>query len=284
MHGAILGDIWGSIFETIPKQPRRLLMCPTDDTFLTCACYEFMQSLSEQEIQNPKFNFQPIYDKAVFFLKKWGAMFPEHGAFSSGFLNWVNTPGTEYKVASTNGCLMRQSPIALLSVHHKISLENCIELSRIFCYPTHKSPESFNACELHITLLYKLLKKEIDKQHLSSIGAELHTLSYWIDFSNRTKNNFIWKANDSLNIAISATDTCANWENMMRFFISISGDVDTYAAIAGPIAQILYGNPSHTEYILFSLIDKANHEARYQNILNIYKELENIYLEIKNYE
>lgn len=269
MNGAILGDIWGSVFETIPKFPRRLFMTPTDDTFLTCACYEFMNSLSLDESTSPQLHFDSIYEKAALSLKKWGKLFPEPGAFSTGFLNWSQADGIEYKVASTNGCLMRQSPIALYSSIQNLGLENCIELSRIFCFPTHKAEESFLASKQHITILYLLLNEKLTKEDLLAHYPNLiFPLDHWQNLSLTVKNNFIWKASDSLGIALSSIYYSSSWEEMMRFLISISGDVDTYAAIAGPLAQIIYGVPKDIDKlnnVLFSLND-----VRFTKIKSIY--------------
>lgn len=273
MNGAILGDIWGSIFETIPKFPRRLFMSPTDDTFLTCACYEFMNELTEDEKNSPTLHFDSIYKKAVSSLKKWGKLFPEPGAYSTGFLNWAHTDGIEYKVASTNGCLMRQSPIALYSSIQNLGLENCIELSRIFCFPTHKSEESFLSSQQHITILYLFLHKQLNKEDLINHYPQLiFPLEHWQNLASTVKNNFIWKSSDSLGIALSSIYYSASWEEMMRFLISISGDVDTYAAIAGPIAQILYGPPSDIHKlnsVLFSATDvRFTHIKSIYNVMN----------------
>ena len=100
----------------------------------------------------------------TFFLKKWGQLFPEPGAYSSSFLNWAKTDGTAYKVATTNGCIMRQSPIALYSHIYSLSLEQCVELSHIFCFPTHKSDEAFEVSKKHITILYLMLQKTMNKE------------------------------------------------------------------------------------------------------------------------
>lgn len=274
MHGAILGDTWGSVFETIPKYPRRLFMTPTDDTFLTCACYEFLNSLSIEEYSHPFHHFDSIYEKASSSLKKWGQKFPEPGAYSPSFLNWSKEEGSKYKVASTNGCLMRQSPIALFCIRKKLSLDICVELSRIFCYPTHKSEISFSASKNHIEILYKSLSlsKTFNKEELLSQYSDLiHPLSHWQELSSNTKNQFIWGAQESLGIAVSSIYYSQNWEDMMRFLISISGDVDTYAAISGPLAQIFYPPPKQLltlEHVIFD-----NEEPRFQDIWEIYSKL-----------
>lgn len=280
MNGAILGDIWGSIFETIPKFPRRLFMSPTDDTFLTCACYEFMQSLTENEKNSPQNHFDEIYIKATFFLKKWGQLFPEPGTYSSSFLNWAKTDGTAYKVASTNGCIMRQSPIALYSHIYSLSLEQCVELSRIFCFPTHKSDEAFEVSKKHITILYLMLQKTMNKEDfINNYPNLIQPLTYWQNLASTVKNNFIWKANDSLGISLSGIYYSSSWEEMMRFFISISGDVDTYAAIAGPIAQITYGKPKDIDILTNALL--SIHDPRFQSIKDIYIIMDKDYLTLK---
>lgn len=242
MHGAIIGDIWGSIFESIPGVPPRLTMEPTDDSLLTCACLDFMQQLSDDELHAPALHEATIYPKAVNALKRTGRAFHSGGVFSPGFQAWAQQRGLVARTAKTNGCLMRHSPIALQGKELGLPLTACLELAKIFCHTTHDHPDAYAAVELHMRLLNQALRRTLTRADLAGTGL-VQDLASWQALARSTKGRFIWDAQQSLGIALSGLVASDNWEEMMRFFIAVSGDVDTYAAIAGPIAQCVYPEP-----------------------------------------
>lgn len=209
---------------------------------------DFMQRLSDEEMHFPSDNENEVYSKGVLALKRWGRMFPVGGVFSPGFLDWAQSHGFAARKADTNGCLMRQSPIALIGLRTGLSLEACLGLARIFCYSTHMSRDAFLAADLHLTLIYQALSGKLTKADLVATG-QVQSLAAWHAIVQDTKGRFIWDARQSLGIAISALAASDSWEEMMQFFIAVSGDVDTYAAIAGPIAQCIYPESSHFELL-----------------------------------
>ena len=244
MIGAILGDIAGSIHENIPKlKQTRKTPCATDDSILTCACKEWTQSLSKEHVSrlekdNAVWNY--FSESAVLFLKKWGRSFPASG-FSKGFLKWVETDPYEKTNKNTNGCLMRQSPIAEYCIDNKISLNHALMLSEIFASVSHNDEEAIAAVKKHTTWIYGLLGKSLNLDMLKNElkqNCNIQSIEFWF---GENQKKFIWDAKTSLDIATSCVYFAKSYEEAINNCIKCSGDTDTYAAIAGPMAQALWG-------------------------------------------
>ena len=148
MFGAILGDYLGSIFEKIPHKPQRTIPICTDDSYLTCAAIDWMQQIDYKKfiyLSNDYFSFPTdswnkfeleLSHLAANSLVKWFDIAQNEtqdniGSFSKGFTAWVdnqknlqnNLELTNVKHKGfTNGCLMRNSPIAYLGTINNLSL------------------------------------------------------------------------------------------------------------------------------------------------------------------
>lgn len=247
MFSAITGDILGSIHESIPNKKNTREAGPTDDSFLTCACYEWIQSLSLEKIKDLKDNPsipKEFKNQATFYLKKWWAKYPGEG-FSRGFNAWAASPDFVQAHRDTNGCLMRQSPIPEFCVKNKIDLETCLMLCEIFASPTHDHQDSYNAVRSHGRTIYRTQNNSVhphDLKHLmENTLYKIQPLDYW-----KNINKFIWDAKSSLAIAYSAIYHASNFETTIANCVYIGGDVDTYCAIACPISVATWPIPEDT--------------------------------------
>lgn len=233
MKGAIIGDIFGSIYEEIPKGlNKRTNLSVTDDSILTFAAHEWINSINKSESEDV------LRDLACAMLRKWFHKYEVFG-FSSRFSSWVkrNQPG-DYGKADTNGCLMRQSPIISMSLKKGYTLSECLRLANIFASTTHDSIEAHNAVQKHASYLYKALQGQelvLEKPAL--------TPKQWREV---TLDQFIWDAKTSLDIALSCIYFANSFEKTIDNCISVGADTDTYAAIAGPIAQAKWGIKAET--------------------------------------
>ena len=244
MFSAITGDILGSIHENIPNKKNTRDAGPTDDSFLTCACYEWIQSFALYEIKdfknNPN-NRQKLKERATFYLKKWWSKYPNEG-FSRGFNAWASSTDFVQAHRDTNGCLMRQSPIPEFCIKNNIDLETCLILCEIFASPTHDHPDSYEAVRSHGKMIYCTQNKSIHphdlKYLMENTPYKIQSLDYWKDMKK-----FIWDAKNSLAIAYSALYHATNFESTIENCIYLGGDVDTYCAIACPLAVATWPIP-----------------------------------------
>lgn len=266
MFSAIVGDIIGSIHESIPNKQNTRVPSPTDDSFLTCACQEWIHSLPLEQIKSllKDKSIKPIFkEKATFYLKKWWKKYPNEG-FSRGFNTWASSSDFFQAHRDTNGCLMRQSPIAYFCVKNKIDLETCLSLCEIFASPTHDHPDSYDAVISHGKMLYHTQNKTTSPQDFKSI---LESTSHAVQPLEHWKNmkKFIWDAKSSLAIAYSAVYYASDFKSTIENCIYIGGDVDTYCAIACPLAVGSWPIPEDTQNYIEKIL------VKFPEIKNLFK-------------
>jgi ADP-ribosylglycohydrolase len=246
MLGAIIGDIVGSPYEfhNIKHKEFELFCdkcCFTDDTILTCATAEWL--LTDK---NPEE-----------LLKKWGNLYKNRtyedgkvGAFGQGFTNWLQT-GKAYQ-AKSNGCIMRLSPIALMVDDLKVALDKAIELTSI----THNHPESLLATRVYIETMY-MVKKGVS----SPIIKNYITNKYGYDLSKSVEeirpnyNKFYVSCKNSVPQAIICALDAHSYEDAIRNAVSLGGDSDTLACMAGGIAELRFSVPENIKKQAFKFID-----------------------------
>lgn len=236
MLGSIIGDIIGSPYEfhNIKTKDFELFCdkcCFTDDTILTCATAEWL--LTKQSPEKV--------------LKKWGNLYKNRtyengkvGAFGKGFTNWLKT-GKEYG-ARTNGCIMRLSPIPLMIQDLKTALTTAIKLTSV----THNHPESLLATRVYIETMY-MAKKGISPAVIKNyISKKYHyNLSTPLDKIRPGYNKFYTSCKNSVPQAIICALDSVSYEDAIRNAVSLGGDSDTLACMAGGIAEMRFGVPEN---------------------------------------
>lgn len=269
MLGAIIGDTIGSVYERIPKlQQTRRQPTPTDDSFLTCACHDWIYSFKNTKLSfliDDKELQKEMFERGIQYLKSWGKKYEKHG-FSRGFIAWVHQEPYEQTQRHTNGCIMRQSPIAGFCFDKGYSIEIAEKISEIFCSITHNHPDSINASIEHTRLIYKSLEKTVNadtlKQYIESNFGKPKEIEQW---SNA--GEFIWDAKRSLEIAFSCLYYADSFDKTIQNCIDCTGDTDTYAAIAGPVAQSIWGLSKQT------IQNNKKYCQEFPDILKMYPDL-----------
>lgn len=236
MLGGIIGDIIGSPYEfhNIKSKEFDLFCdkcCFTDDTILTCATAEWLLTNKKPEE----------------LLKKWGNLYKNRtyddgniGAFGQGFSKWLET-GEAYN-AKTNGCIMRLSPIPLMIDDLKVALDKAIKLTSI----THNHPESLLATRVYIETMY-MAKKGITSPMIKNYITSKYgyDLSMSVDEIRPNYNKFYVSCKNSVPQAIICALDANSYEDAIRNAVSIGGDSDTLACMAGGIAEMRFGVPEH---------------------------------------
>ncbi len=246
MLGAIIGDIVGSPYEfhNIKTKDFELFSencCFTDDTILTCATAEWLLTGA-----NP----QDI-------LRKWGNFYKERSyeegkvaAFGNGFMNWLES-GEAYQ-AKTNGCIMRLSPIPLMVEDLKTALDKAVELTQI----THNHPESILATRVYIETMY-LAKKNTSPDIIKNYISKKYdyNLPESVDAIRPNYNKFYCSCKNSVPQAIICALEAKSYEDAIRNAVSIGGDSDTLACMAGGIAEARFGVPKDIKAKAQSYLD-----------------------------
>ena len=238
MLGAIIGDIIGSRYEfhNIKVKEFELFCdkcCFTDDTILTCATAEWL--LTNQKPEE--------------ILRKWGNLYKNRtyedgkvNAFGGGFTKWLET-GEAYN-AKTNGCIMRLSPIPLMVDDLKVALKKAVELTSI----THNHPESLLATRVYIETMY-MVKQGISSQIIKNYVSNKYgyDLSKSVDEIRPEYNKFYTSCKNSVPQAIICALDANSYEDAIRNAVSLGGDSDTLACMAGGIAEIRFGVPENIQ-------------------------------------
>ena len=260
MLGSIIGDIVGSPYEfhNIKSKDFELFSencCFTDDTILTCATAEWLLSNKKPEE----------------ILKKWGNLYKnrtyENGkvdAFGQGFTKWLKT-GEAYG-AKTNGCIMRLSPIPLMIDDLKLALKKAVELTSI----THNHPESVLATRVYIETMYMVKQgtsSQIIKNYITNKYG--YDLSKSVDEIRPDYNKFYCSCKNSVPQAIVCALDANSYEDAIRNAVSLGGDSDTLACMAGGIAEIKFGVPENIKEQAFTFMDENVSNA----VANFYKQL-----------
>jgi ADP-ribosylglycohydrolase len=224
MLGAIIGDVIGSVYEKAGLKTTDFeLFTPdshfTDDTVLTVAVMDCL------------LNDKPYIET----FQDYGERYFNVG-FSKNFKNWILSDFPQPYQAQTNGAAMRVSPIAWF--HHQ--LENVQAETRRSAAVSHDHPEGIKGAEAVASAIF-LARKGSTKTDIKSYleGTFGYNLSRTLE-SIRPKYSFDTTAAGSVPEAMIAFLESFDFEEAIRNAISLGGDADTQASIAGALAEAFY--------------------------------------------
>ena len=236
MLGSIIGDIVGSRFEFHNIKTKDFFLfdkscCFTDDTILTCAVAEHLMSK------------QPIEET----LHKWALRYKnrtyENGkiaAFGKGFLQWVNT-GVSIN-SSSNGCVMCISPIFRIKQDLQALFKKADEITKI----THNHPESLNAVHAYLETGFMIQNLIPVKQIKETISNKYrYNLHQSLDEIRPNYNRFYVQCKHSVPQAIICALDAGSYEDALRNAVSLGGDSDTLACMAGGLAELRFKIPKN---------------------------------------
>jgi len=224
MIGAIIGDIIGSVYECNPtKLTDFKLFTPhttfTDDTVLTIAVADAILC-------------QAAYTEKIYY---WGNKYPNAG-YGIGFSNWLHSANPQPYNSWGNGSAMRVSPVGFAFSDEKTVLKEAKRSAEI----SHNHPEGIKGAQA-IAISVFLAKSGYSKSDIKSYIENKfnYDLNRKID-EIRPFYTFDISCQGSVPEAIIAFLESADFEDAVRKAISLGGDSDTLACMAGAIAQAYY--------------------------------------------
>eukprot|EP00977_Amphora_coffeiformis_P010839 scaffold2536_cov169-Amphora_coffeaeformis.AAC.32 len=234
MFGAIVGDIAGSKYEHHNCKSYRDIEIfkagshVTDDTILTLATADYY-ILNHNGIST---TFQDVY-------RDWANRYPQVG-YGRAFRSWFSSDDKNPPPYNSwgNGAAMRVSPIAWMA--HK-DLTWVLEQAKLCADVTHNHPEGVKGAEATAAAIF-LARTGHDKEEIRSYltqkfdGYDLTRTVAQI----RPTYSFSTAAAETVPEAIIAFLDSKDFLDAIRLAISLGGDSDTIAAIAGSIAQAYY--------------------------------------------
>lgn len=231
MLGVIAGDIIGSWYEFhATKEKEFELFHPkskfTDDTTLSMA---IAKSILDDE---------SYLDNVVDF----GLRYFDVG-YGGSFKKWLK--GDEHLPYNSwgNGSAMRVSPIAFAFDTEEKVLEEARKSAEI----THNHPEGIKGAEATALAIFMARKGKSKEQIRERITTEFeYDLSRTVD-EIRPTYKFEVSCQKSVPESIICFLDSNSFEDCIRNCVSLGGDADTMAAIAGGIAEAYYGVPKEIE-------------------------------------
>jgi type I restriction enzyme M protein len=235
MLGAIIGDIVGSRFEFNNHRGKAFELFTsdchvTDDSIMTLAIASAIMTAGTKDDEN-------LAAAAVVAMQGIGRIYPFCG-FGTHFAEWVKSAQPAPYGSYGNGAAMRVSPAAIAAR----TREDAIRLARAVTTVTHNHPEGLKGAEATAIAIF-MARSGANKQ---DIRDHIHHHYYPLDFTIdeiRPAYTFEVSCQKSVPQAIEAFLESDSFEDAIRTTISLGGDSDTLAAIAGSIAEAFYGVP-----------------------------------------
>ena len=235
MLGAIIGDVVGSPYEYESYKTKSFELfsdecLPTDDSLMTiavgCAC-------TEADISNEREFKDALIRKMV----EIGKSYPYAG-YGGAFFSWLFSEKHEPYNSYGNGSAMRVSPVAWVAD----SLEQAERLARWSAEITHDHEEGIKGAQAVAAAIF-LAREGADKETIREyIERNYYALSFTLD-EIRPFYDFDVTCQGSVPEAIECFLESVDFEDAIRNAVSLGGDADTQACIAGSIAEAYYGIP-----------------------------------------
>ena len=228
MLGAIAGDVIGSIYERDNvKTPDfgplfQRFSRPTDDTVLTCAVAEWVLRGAGDDLPDR--------------LKSWFRQFPYAG-YGKTFIQWASSSTRSPYNSWGNGSAMRVSPVGFAFD----SLDETLDQARRSAEVTHNHPEGVKGAQAAAACIYLSRTGKSKGEIRDFVECQFeYDLSRSLD-RIRPGYCFDVSCQGSVPEATIAFLESDDWEDAIRKAISLGGDSDTIACIAGGIAAPFYG-------------------------------------------
>jgi ADP-ribosylglycohydrolase len=252
--GAIAGDVIGSVYEHRPIKTKDFNLfsrwCQfTDDTVMTLAIANW---LCEDKTSK---------DVLIRNLKFFGNLYPNAG-YGGRFMKWLAQDSPEPYGSWANGSAMRVSPCAWVAE----SLEEAQELAKLSAIVTHNHPDGITGALATSDAIYLArvgASKDEIRDHIEVRYG--YDVSYVMD-DIRPFYSFDVSCIGSVPESIVCFLDAENFEDAIRNAVSLGGDADTQAAIAGSIAAAYWDVPLGIANITLRHLDST--------LLSVYQNFE----------
>ncbi|MBQ6079791.1 MAG: ADP-ribosylglycohydrolase family protein [Muribaculaceae bacterium] len=243
--GAIAGDVIGSAYEFNPTREYDFKLFTdkstyTDDTVLTMANALW---LLEDE--------QHTHEKLVKIMLDMCWKYPGRG-YGGRFAHWIQDDDPQPYNSYGNGSAMRVSPVG----YYAKTLEEAMELAQISAEVTHNHPEGIKGAQATAAAIFLArqgkTKGEIRNYVEKTFGYDL----------SRTLDEIRpdYSFNELCQTTVPESITCflegKDYEDVIRLSVSLAGDADTIAAIAGSISAAVDDVPNEITQPVIALLSQ----------------------------
>lgn len=239
MLGAMAGDIIGSRFEGRQRvDPDFMLFSTdsrfTDDAVLTAAVAEALLTGAP-------------YDEAI---RAWARTYPNAG-YGARFMDWAFSDAKGPYGSKGNGSAMRVSPVGWFFDDLDEVLDHAARSSAV----THDHPDGVIGAKAVAAAVY-LARTGRSKTDIRNfvMGRMGYALDFDIEQARLMGSSVL--APNSVPQALTAFLHAEDFVDAVRKAVSIGGDTDTVAAMAGAVAEAFFGPvPDYVAAEVFARLD-----------------------------
>lgn len=225
MIGAISGDVIGSVYEGAPAPAKNFpLFVPgsrfTDDTVLTVAVASAIRSAADYGIS----------------LRRWGRQYP-HAGYGGWFREWLFRDDPAPYNSFGNGSAMRVGAIGWAFADLDLVLREAARSAAV----THNHPEGIKGAQAVAAAIF-LARTGEGKDGIAAFLSGRCGYDCTVALSVlRRRGGFDVTCQGTVPAAAVAFLESTDFADAVRNAVSLGGDADTLACIAGALAEAHYG-------------------------------------------
>lgn len=252
MFGAIYGDVIGSYYEVhctknYDFEFNRDSTFTDDSVLIAAVCKAILNNPAEIS----RFNIRSRAREYGAQYRQFYAYHP-HAGFGNMFSDWAKNHGAGNGRSYSNGASMRVIPIG----YAYSTLEQTLIQAKASCVPTHNHRDAIKGAQAVAAAVFLArsgeskggIKEYLEKTFKYDLSAPISAIRENHVFDSRTSY--------SVPPAIIAFLESSDYESAIRLAISLGGDADTQACIAGGIAEAYYkAIPDHIKRFCDARVD-----------------------------
>ncbi len=205
----------------------------TDDTLMTLAVAKALCNRGRaQDIA--------LYNETIRCMRVMGSKYPDAG-WGLSFAKWLKAENPQPYQSFGNGAAMRISPVG----EYARSEEEVRRLSKIVTSVSHDHPDGLKGAECVAMCVYVAKNGAGREQILQRVKEEYYPEITSLSCEELSKTyTFDESCQGTVPQALACFFEGEDFEDTIRNAISIGGDSDTVAAIAGGVAEAFFGIPT----------------------------------------
>lgn len=246
--GAIVGDIVGSVYEAKPVKTKDFPLFGagstfTDDTVMTVAVAE---ALMVTVGMGPK----DVGAEVIRQMRYWGKKYPDAG-YGNRFIAWLEEDAPQPYQSWGNGSAMRVSAAGWLYP----TIQKTVDHAAYSAAVTHNHPEGVKGAAAVAAAVF-MLRNGKSKREVKTYLSGVYGYDFGFSLAEiRPDFTFDVSCQGTIPPAFVSFWESRDFEDCLRNAVSLGGDSDTLAAIAGSMAEAYYGIPADIEKEALSYLD-----------------------------
>lgn len=258
--GAIAGDIAGSRFEFQNRKNKVFELFTgecrvTDDSVMTIAAAKaIMEAMKRKKLyadgnELDSGFYALLKSETVGYMRQIGRRYPDCG-YGGMFSLWLWSDNPQPYNSFGNGAAMRISPAGFAAGTES----QAVKLARAVTSVTHNHAEGMRGAEAVAVTVFMARHGFTKAQIREKITSCYYPLDFTID---EIRDDYIFDGTCQKTVpqALEAFLEASSFEDALRTAISLGGDSDTLAAIAGAAAEAFYGVPDAIKTKALSYLD-----------------------------